>query len=111
MTLAISKYLNTRLGAIEKMIGTDSDLARCDIEISRAAGNKHQSDHMFYTEMHIVIPGLKSVYAKNHASTVNASIDDVKEEIERQLRKQKKTMRSDEKKKGREAKRKLQAGR
>jgi ribosome-associated translation inhibitor RaiA len=40
--------------------------------------------------MHIVIPGSAQVYARNNAPTVNVAIDDVKEEVERQLRREKK---------------------
>ena len=98
-------YLDGRLAALEKMLGTLSDVARCEVEVLRAAGRKHSSDHMWRAEMHIMIPGYKTVYAQNHAQTVNAAIDDVKEEVERQIRKEKKASRRDTKKKGEAIKR------
>ena len=98
-------YLGGRLAAIEKLLGKAADLARCEVEITRAAGRKHSSDHMWCAEMHIMVPGYKTVYAQNHAQTVNAAIDDVKEEVERQIRKEKKASRRDTKKKGEAIKR------
>ena len=107
MTGATSDYLEARLRPLERHLGAAADLARCEVEISRAGGDKQQSDHMWLAEVHIIIPGQKSIYAKNHAASVNASIDDVKEEVERQIRKVKKTGRTERKKVGAKVKRML----
>ena len=107
VTLAIQTYLDKRLAALEKLLGAQAALARCEVELGRAAGKKHQSDHMWYAEVHIKAPNGISAYAKNHAASVNAAIDDVKEEVERQLRKAKRTRVTKTKKQGREVKSKL----
>ncbi len=107
MTGANSDYLEARLRPLERHLGSAAETARCEVEISQASGDKKQSDHMWRAEVHIIIPGQKSVYAKNHAATVNAAIDDVKEEIERQIRKVKKTGHTVQKKAGARVKRML----
>ncbi len=104
LTTAIQKYLDTRLRSLERLLGSHAELARCEVELGRAAGKKHQSDHMWFAEVHIKAPGGISAYAKNHAASVNAAIDDVKEEVERQLRTAKKVRVTKRKKQGREAK-------
>jgi ribosomal subunit interface protein len=101
----IRKYLDAKLASIEKMLGDDdAQKTRCEVEIGKASG-KHTSDYMWYTEIRILTTGAKPLYARNHAASVQASIDDVKEEAERQIRKEKKSRTTDNKKKGRELKR------
>ncbi len=107
MTGATSDYLEARLRPLERHLGTVADLTRCEVEISKAGGDKQQSAHMWLAEVHIIIPGQKSIYAKNHAASVNAAIDDVKEEAERQIRKVTKTSRTVRKKAGAKVKRML----
>ena len=109
MTSETEEYLEARLRPLERLLGEKSDTARCEVEISRAGGDRQQSDHMWCAEIHILVPGAKSVYAKNHAVSVNAAIDDVKEEVERQIRKQKKTGRAIRKKVGIKVKRMLRS--
>lgn len=105
VTAVVQKYLDIRLRSIEKLLGAQAPLARCEVELGRAAGKKHQSDHMWYAEVHVKAPGGISAYAKNHASTLNAAIDDVKEEAERQLRKGKKKQIADTRRAGAKIKR------
>lgn len=100
MNPAIENYLEARLRPLERLLGDKSETTRCEVEISRAGGNKQQSDYMWLAELHILVPGEKSVYAKNHAASVNAAIDDVKEEAERQIRRMKKAGRTARKKVG-----------
>jgi ribosomal subunit interface protein len=109
MTADTRDYLEARLRPLEKHLGEKAENARCEVEITRAAGDKKSSDHMWRAEVHIIVPGEKSIYAKNHAASVNAAIDDVKEEIERQIRKIKKTSRAVRKKVGAKVKRMMRA--
>ena len=85
MTPDVSAYLDIRLAALEKLVDPDDESVRCEVEIGRDAGKKQHSDHMWYAEIRIIAAGV-NVYAKNRAETVNAAIDDVKEEAQRQLR-------------------------
>lgn len=105
----IRTYLDAKLASIEKMLGADdAEKTRCEVEIGKASG-KNSSDYMWYAEIRILTTGAKPLYARNHAASVQAAIDDVKEEAERQLRKEKKSRTTDNKKKGREVKRKLRS--
>ena len=109
MTADTSRYLDVRLAALEKLVNNEA--ARCEVEISRDAGKKQHSDYMWCAEIHIMLPGKNSVYATNTASSVNAAIDDVKEEVERQLRKGKKSERRVVRKEGAAAKGRMRFGR
>jgi len=83
-------YLDDRIASLEKFLGGDTSLVRCEVELGRAAGGQRHGANMWFAEIRILSPGSTPVYARNNASTVNAAIDDVKEEIERQLRREKK---------------------
>jgi ribosomal subunit interface protein len=89
ITPEVSDYLDTRLLTLEKLLGTDADLARCEVEVGRDAGNQRHGEHMWFAEITIKAPGGLRARASNRASSINAAIDDVKEEVERQLRREK----------------------
>ncbi len=89
MTPDVQATLDKALASIEKILSNDTGTARCEVELGRASG-RHKSDYMWFAEVRIISPGGTPVYARNNASTVNAAIDDVKEEVERQLRRGKK---------------------
>jgi ribosomal subunit interface protein len=91
MTPEVSDYLHTRLLTFEKLLGNDAELARCDVEIGRDAGNQRHGDHVWFAEVTIKAPGGMRARASNRSSSINGAIDDVKEEIERQLRREKQT--------------------
>ena len=84
------RYLDGRLASLEKFLGDDTSRVRCEVELGRDAGRPRHGANMWFAEIRILSPGSTPVYAHNNASTVNAAIDDVKEEIERQLRSEKK---------------------
>jgi len=86
MTPEVSTYLDEKIASIEKMLGSDASVARCEVEIGRAAGNQRHGAHMWKAEVNVSYPGAASIHATNHAENVNNAIDDVKEEIVRQLR-------------------------
>lgn len=93
MTPEVRDYLEERMAAIEKLLGTEAPVARLEVEIARAAGNQRHGDHMWKAEFLLQSPGEPRVRATNHAMTVNAAIDDAKEELVRQLRTEKQTQR------------------
>ena len=86
----VRTYLDDKIASIEKLLGNEAGTARCEVELGRAAGRPRHGANMWFAEMRIVVPGEDDIYARNNSSTVNAAIDDVKEEAERQLRKGKK---------------------
>lgn len=89
MTGATAKYLNERLAALGKFFGGDTETTRCEVELGRAAGRPRHGKNIWFAEVNIFQPGAEVVRATNHAETINAAIDDVKEEVELQLRKEK----------------------
>src|SRR3989338_8286505 len=90
LTSEMRAYLDGRIASLEKFLGRDAELARCEVELGRDAGRPRHGANIWFAEIRILIPGAEPVYARNNAASVNAAIDDVKEEVERQLRREKK---------------------
>ncbi|MEY4747106.1 MAG: Sigma 54 modulation protein / ribosomal protein [Candidatus Parcubacteria bacterium] len=90
MTQDVSEYLNGRLRSLEKLLGADAQLARCEVELGRDAGRPRHGANIFFAEIHIICPGGAKAYARNNSESINGAIDDVKEETERQLRRERK---------------------
>ena len=90
LTSDTRKYLDDRVASLEKFLGDNSHVARCEVELGLAAGGQRHGANMWFAEIRILVPGSDAVCARNKSSTVNAAIDDVKEEVERQLRRGKK---------------------
>lgn len=88
MTPDVSVYLDDRLATLDKLIDANDESALCEVEIGRDGGKKQHSDHQWFVEIRVVAAGVNA-FAKNRAETVNKAIDDVKEEMERQLRQSK----------------------
>lgn len=89
MTPETEAYLGERLHALEKFLSDKQDVARCEVELGRDAGRPRHGKNLYFAEIRIVMPGEDAVYARNNSESVNGAIDDVKEEVERQLRKNK----------------------
>ncbi len=107
LTSATKKYLDIRIAALEKLLGSDAAISRCEVEIGRAAGKQRHGDHLYFAEFLIRAPRRKPVRAVNHESSINAAIDNAKEEVMRQLRKQKTVKETRTKKEGARVKRAL----
>lgn len=88
MTVEVQATLDKALEAIQKLVSADMGAARCEVELGRASG-MHKSDYMWKAEMQVVFPGGEIFRATNHAPTMNAAIDDVRDEVVRQLRQRK----------------------
>lgn len=111
LSSAVRKYLDIRIAAFEKLLGSDATVSQCEVELGRAAGRPRHGDHLYFAEFTIRAPRRKLVRATNNESTINAAIDNAKEEAAKQLRKQKTVMRSSAKKDGARVKHSLKAGR
>jgi ribosomal subunit interface protein len=110
-TGAVKKYLDIRIAALEKLLGSDAAVSRCEVEIGRAAGKQRHGEHLYFAEFLIRAPRRKPVRAVNHEASINAAIDNAKEEAMRQLRKQKTVSQTRTKKEGARVKRSLKLGR
>lgn len=89
MNREISDYLDDKLAAIEKMLGDDAPLARCEVELGRDAGRPRHGANIYFAEYNVLYPG-GSVRASNRSESVSGAIDDAKEEVMRQLRRERK---------------------
>lgn len=90
LTPEARKYLDDRIASLAKFLRDNAGTARCEIELGRDGGGQRHGANMWFAEIRIMQPGSTPVYARNTASSVNAAIDDVKEEVERQMRREKK---------------------
>jgi len=107
MTPETSAYLDERLAHLERMLGSDNATALCDVEIGRDAGRPRHGAHIYFAEVSIRVPGGVHARATNRSESINGAIDDVKEEVEGQLRQDRKLHRRILRKSGAFAKRLL----
>jgi ribosomal subunit interface protein len=84
----VAAYLDAKLRHIEKLLGGQENI-RCEVELGKDAPGQRHGDNLWFAEIHLYIPGQKDLFARNNSESINGAIDDVKEEIERQIRKSK----------------------
>ncbi len=90
MTPETRAYIDQRVLTLEKLLGDEVDVARCEIEVGRDAGRPRHGANIWFAEIQVIVPGQGRVYARNNSESINGAIDDVKEEVERQLRRERK---------------------
>jgi ribosomal subunit interface protein len=90
MTPDVESYLDDRLKTLERFIGADLDSVRCEVELGRDAGRPRHGANIWFAEIAIIVPGRERIYARNNSESVNGAIDDVKEEVERKLLRERK---------------------
>ena len=90
MTPETAAYIDQRVLTLEKLLGDAVDVARCEIEVGRDAGRPRHGSNIWFAEIQVIVPGQVRVYARNNSESINGAIDDVKEEVERQLRRERK---------------------
>lgn len=83
-------YLDNRIASLQKLLTGSETIARIEVELGRDAGRPRHGKNIWFAEMYVIIPGNVRVYARNNSESINGAIDDVKEEIERQLRRERK---------------------
>lgn len=91
MNPEVSEYLEQRLAHIEKFLGDEAVQARLEVELGRATGRHKHSDYLYIAEFQLVRPGQSRLVARNNEPTINAAIDNAKDELLRQLRQDKKS--------------------
>jgi putative sigma-54 modulation protein len=80
---AILEYVEKRLAKVSQIIGDDPTVI-CDVELAKTTGHANKGD-IFRAEVHIVGAG-KNLYASSEKEDLYAAIDDVKDEIQRELK-------------------------
>ncbi len=103
----VQSYLDERLGGIEKLLGSLEDSARAEVELGRSTA--HASGDVYFAEVNLIITGA-NMHATATAASVNAAIDEVKDDIMEQLRKHKQLHRSFVRKGGAALKRLMRFG-
>ena len=86
MNSQVQDYLDDRLLAIEKHMGGDAEIARCEVELGRAAGHSQTGENWF-AELQVHVPGNDVVRVVAYDTTVNAAIDAAKDELLGRLKK------------------------
>lgn len=89
MTPEVSDYLDQRISHIEKFVGDSPVETRIEVELGRATGHHKHSEYSYFAELQLMRPGMPRLVARNHEPTVNAAIDNAKDELLRQLRQDK----------------------
>ena len=87
LTAETSAYLDERLAPIEKAVEKD-EAARCEVELGRHTGHSKQSEDHWFAELNVITKGNR-FRSTAHAASINAAIDEVKDEILHTLRKEK----------------------
>ncbi|MBI2610505.1 HPF/RaiA family ribosome-associated protein [Candidatus Kaiserbacteria bacterium] len=90
MTPDVRDYLDQRVDSLAKLLTGVEDVARIEVELGRDAGRPRHGKNIWFAEIQVIVPGQDRVYARNNSESVNGAIDDVKEEVERQLRRERK---------------------
>ena len=80
----ITDYVEKRLESIFKFEDSSDPSSRCEVEVGRTTRH-HQSGDIYYAEVNLHIPG-ENLRATEEAATLNAAVDAVKDEIQRELR-------------------------
>jgi ribosomal subunit interface protein len=107
MSEEVGAYLDERLAHVEKLLGDTAALARCEVEIGRDAGKPRHGEHIWFAEITVIRPGEETLRATNRAESINGAIDDVRDEMSRQIKSEKQIHRRFMKKSGELAKRLL----
>ncbi|MES2087510.1 MAG: ribosome-associated translation inhibitor RaiA [Patescibacteria group bacterium] len=83
ITPDVSDYLYKRLGAIEKFLPSEADGYIIDVELGKTTKH-HQAGDIFRAEINIHIGG-KAFRAVSEQEDLMTAIDDIKDEISREL--------------------------
>lgn len=82
-----SQYLDKKIADIEKFVDESEGAARCEVEVGRAAGHPERGN-IWMAEVHLIYKG-REYRSVATAESVNAAIDEAKDDIMRQLRRDK----------------------
>lgn len=84
LTPSINDYLSQKIGALEKFIDLGDDSAILDIEVGKTTNHHKTADDLFRAEFNLTWKG-KQYYAASEKPELYAAIDEVKDEVVRQL--------------------------
>jgi len=88
LTDAIRDYLDKKMAQVEKFIRTPNSEPLADIEIGKTTKGKNSGDDLFKAEINLEVEGKLYRYSAEE-SELYAAIDKMKDEITREVRKDK----------------------
>ncbi|MBX4210913.1 ribosome-associated translation inhibitor RaiA [Candidatus Parcubacteria bacterium] len=86
LTLAISEYLTKKLESIEKIV-EDPESAMCQIEVAKTT-NHHRTGDVFRAEINLTAGG-KNYYVFSEKDNLFAAIDEMKDEVMKEIKSKK----------------------
>jgi len=87
LTDDVHSYLNKRLSFIEQLINAKDKNVLCEVELSKTTGHHKQGD-IYRAEVNLKVGG-RNFYAHSEQENINAAIDVVKDEMAKELRRNK----------------------
>lgn len=85
VTDAIREYVEQRVLSLGKVVQFQDPLVRVSVELGRSANHHKQDEEAYRTEIHLATPG-HTFFAQSFAPDLYASIDEVRDDIMRQIR-------------------------
>ena len=85
LTPAIREYVEEKITALEKMVDDSDTTAHADVEVGQTSKH-HQHGDIFRAEINLSIAG-EMLRVESQQDNLYAAIDEVKDEMQRQLRK------------------------
>lgn len=86
LTEEIENYLNKKLGSLEKFISSFSrELTKIEVEVGRTTKH-HQTGDIFRAEINLSING-KLFRVESEQETLFSAIDEVRDDLEREIKK------------------------
>ncbi len=83
MTPAIQEYADKRLSALDRFVAQDDESVLCVVELGKTTKH-HKSGDVFRAEVSLHIAG-KDLYAVSERDDLYVAIDEVRDEIVRQV--------------------------
>lgn len=83
MTPAIQEYADKRLAALDRFVSRDDESVMCVVELGKTTRH-HKSGDVFRAEVKLHIAG-RDLYAVSERDDLYVAIDEVKDEIVRQV--------------------------
>lgn len=94
LTPAVSSYIDEKVGSLEKFIlAADPATVRASVEVGKTTRHHHSGNDIFLAEINLYIDG-KSLRAVSEQGTLYAAIDDMKDEIAREINTSKRKQRT-----------------
>ena len=83
LTPALKVYIEKQIGGLSRYIGTDAASTAAVVEVGRTSRH-HKHDHMLFARVNIRL-GARVLRAEAETQDIRASLDEVHEELEKEI--------------------------